>query len=130
LAAQGLQGLHLAAAQGLAAQGLQGLQAAAAQGLGLAAAQGLGFAAAQGLQGFFGAQAARAGSAITAVPVRTAPPTATPANTTNGTIVVDRSILFLDCLVSCPPDSRSAAPGRPAIGAASGQVVVAERSPI
>jgi hypothetical protein len=55
-----LQGLHLAAAQGLhglhfaAAQGLHGLQAAAAQGLhGLhfAAAQGLHAAAAQGLHG-------------------------------------------------------------------------------
>ena len=115
-AAQGLhglqaaaQGLHLAAAQGLqaAAQGLQaaaqGLHLAAAQGLGFAPAQGLGFAAAQGLVFFFGAQSAKAGLALGPA-TRIAPPTTTPAKTISGTIVVDSNILFLDCMFSFPPE--------------------------
>ena len=106
-AAQGLHGLHLAAhGLHLAAQGLHGLHLAAAQGLHLAAAQGLHLAAAQGLT-FVGAHWARAG-AILRLSVRTPPPTAIPAKTTNGTIVVDRSILFLDCILSLPDEDRVA----------------------
>ncbi len=105
-AAQGLHGLHFAAAQGLhglhfaAAQGLHGLHLAAAQGLHFAAAQGLHLAAAQGLH-FLGAHVAKAGLMLT--PSVMAPPTmATPAKTTNGTIVVDKSILFLDSIYFPP----------------------------
>ncbi|MCH9012303.1 MAG: hypothetical protein IIA68_04465 [Proteobacteria bacterium] len=94
-ALQGLHGLHFAAAQGL-----HGLYFAAAQGLHLAAAQGLHLAAAQGLH-FLGAHWAKAGLMLT--PSVTTPPTmATPAKTTNGTIVVDKSILFLDS-IDFPP---------------------------
>ena len=87
--AQGLHGLHAPAAHGLhaphffAAQGLHGLQAAA-HGLHLAAAH-----------------CAIAGATLTRS-VRTAPPAAIPARTTNGTIVVDRSIRFLDCIQPLP----------------------------
>ncbi len=128
-AAQGLHGLHLAAAQGLhglhlaAAQGLHGLQAAA-QGLHLAATQGLGFATAQGLQaaaqglGFAAAQgltfffAAHCAKAGLALgpAIRIAPPATTPAKTISGTIVVDSNILFLGCMFSFPPERRPASP--------------------
>ncbi len=69
-------------------------------------------AAAQGLQGFFGAQAACAGLTVK-VSVRTALPTATPANTTNGTIVVDNSILFLDNILSLPPKTKTGCAEKP-----------------
>jgi len=93
-AAQGLQGLHFAAAQGLHFAAAQGLQAAAKRGLGFAAAQGFTFV--------LGALVARAGLAL--IPVtRIAPPTATPAKTISGTTVVDSNINFLDCMVSFPP---------------------------
>ena len=95
--------MHLAAAQGL-----HGLQAAA-QGLHVAAAQGLVFAAAQGLTFFFGAHCAKAGLALGPA-TRIAPPTITPAKTISGTIVVDSNILFLDCMVSFPPEPRPASP--------------------
>jgi len=99
-AAQGLQGLQPAGAQGLHLAAAQGLHFAAAQGLLLAAAQGLhglGFLTAQGLH------AARAGGARTCVPT-TASPAATPARTTSGIIVVERSLLLLDCIGCLPMD--------------------------
>ena len=68
---------------------------AAAQGL-----HGLHFAAAHGLT-FFGAHWAIAG-VVRIVPVRATPPAATPTTTTNGTIVVDIKIRFLDCIASLP----------------------------
>lgn len=95
-AAQGLQGLVLAAAHGFsAAQGLafaaaQGL-AAAAQGL-LVAAHGLALAA-QGLHGLLAPQAADAWVLVTtAVPVR--PPTTRPTPITTGMTVVDSNLLL------------------------------------
>ncbi|MCH8187723.1 MAG: hypothetical protein IIB66_03300 [Proteobacteria bacterium] len=67
------------------------------------------FAAAQGLTFFFGAHCAKAGLALGPA-TRIAPPTTTPAKTISGTIVVDSNILFLDCMVSFPPEPRPASP--------------------
>ncbi len=85
---------------------------AAAQGLHLAAAQGLHLAAAQGLH-FLGAHWAKAGLMLT--PSVITPPTmATPAKTTNGTIVVDKSILFLDS-INFPPGLGPRSPTDPVL---------------
>jgi hypothetical protein len=54
----------------------------------------LDFFTAQGLQGL---HAAWAGGAKTCAPT-TASPAATPASTTNGITVVERSLLLLDCI--------------------------------
>ena len=100
MAAQGLQGLHPLAAQGLHFAAAQGLHPLAAQGLHFAAAQGLHFLAAQGLH--FAAEHCASAGALAAPIIRTMSPTATPANTKNGMTVLDKSTRFVEIIASLP----------------------------